>query len=232
MIGLATSCASPRHKGGSFAAGHPEARPLRVCGWVSTDVIGWSSYTTILQERDTHETRFRLTSHNANLPWLRSEIRREDRTAEKQSEHSLSRLRKQYQYPRGPAAQWNRVRPEIAGRLRQNPEQLRKVNPAPQSAVRNPHGELNPDFSCGLAGSWVGLEFSRCAEHVKMLQPHSSGYAARLPVMHSLRSNIGTKTQKLRNLCSATKIINNLRICFHGYILNAVFRHCQTGCLT
>lgn len=79
-----------------------------------------------------------------------------------------------------------------------------------------------------------GLRFAlRCfAEQLKMIQPNQSGNPARLPVMHTLRSDVGAKAQHFGDFCRAAEAINDFCICLHGYSLNAAFSFCQTQCLT
>lgn len=76
------------------------------------------------------------------------------------------------------------------------------------------------------------LGFRRFAEQLKMIQPNQGGDAARLPVVHPLCSNIGSKAKQLGNLGWPAELINDFCICFHGHSLNAAFSFCQTQCLT
>lgn len=132
---------------------------------VSTDVIGWSSHTKSDNERNTHETRYRLTCHYAHLPWLRKEIRREDRTAEKQSDNPLRWMRCQHLYQCGRSEQGNQVHPKISGRPQQNAQKFRKVTAAHHSAAPNPLELIFEADSCGLL-CFVSYYIRRRAKYV------------------------------------------------------------------
>src|SRR3990167_385666 len=88
-------------------------------------------------------------------------------------------------------------------------------------------------ISSGLLLGLVAITGGRLAEYVEMFKTYCRRDTSHFPVMHALRANICLEAEQFGNLCRPAHIVNNLCISFHGVrILNAVFRFCQTECLT
>lgn len=149
--------------------------------------------STSRHERAAHETRFRLTSHRSDLPWLQSKIQREDRKAEEQPETHLPRVWKRYHYQGGRAETRNPIRRESPGRPREKSAQYRKVNLTLHLSVRYRTSELLWDRSCGLRRLNTGA-IRRGAEHVWSQQSQILStrfwYAGLSPFRYGRRLNL------------------------------------------
>lgn len=208
--------------------------------WAFLTVIGWSSHTKPSHERNTHErTEIQSRCQHNERPGHRNGRAnfRANEAAFASATESLSERPDGFiectEQDRRHHCWYADIRSGGGGRGCCKPGLITNFLPSAQS-LKNCSIDCSVLISSGLLhGLGLGaIAGRRGAEQLKVLKANCSRDSANLPVMDTLRTNISIEPEQFSNLRRATKLFDNLRICFHSApILNAMFIESQTLCL-